>query len=306
MYLILFIILFFQGLSSNYLAIYRRKFDDCLKAIYTINNDVSSGHNTCYDEYYKAWDNIHNISKNSFIENEENYKELYYKRQEDYCTGEYNQEEKDLPLNKVSYDYGTYIHFEFADTDPTEGSMKISIKINEYIISTSHWNSHSYWRCHDCNCASGADRNFATGSKDSDTILLFHDKNVFVNKSLDKSIEYYYHFSFKINSLEDVKKQYFDVNPEFFTIKTQTIYLSYHIERVPEVIELINFNITDNFFITQDSGFIFEYQNYYFKIEFLDGNTYQGRLEAYDITKTNKINLASGNDFRISDTEGIK
>ena len=88
MYLQLFIVLFIQSLSTNYLGIFRVKFDDCLKAIYTINNDVSSGYNSIYETYYKVWQNGQNTTKDSFIKNTTNYKYLIYKRTNGSCTGE--------------------------------------------------------------------------------------------------------------------------------------------------------------------------------------------------------------------------
>ena len=303
MHQILFIILFLQVSSTNYLAVYRMKFDDCLKGIYTMNTESDSDYFNNYNEYYNAWDNVNNNRKNPFINNNSNYKFLYYKRSENFCTGEYNQEQIDLPLNKLSYDYGIHLHFEFADTDPTDGSMKIAIKINEYIISTSNTNSHNFWKCYDCMYSS---KNFESSIKDNDYILLFHPHKTGVNDNLDKTIEYYYHFSFKVDSLEDIKEKGFDVNENFYTIKSQTIELSFHIEHVPEVIDLINFNTIDNFYITQANDFLFEYQNYYYKINYLWDNTAQGKIEAYDRTKSNKVNLTEGNSFQISDTEGLK
>ena len=124
----------------------------------------------------------------------------------------------DLPLNKTTYDYGIHLHFEFADTDPTDGSMKISIKIMEYIISTTDSKGRDFWKCYDCMCS---DRNFGI---DGDKIL-FHPHHSTVNENLDKTIEYYYHFSFIINSEEELIDKGFDVNENFFTIKTQTIEL---------------------------------------------------------------------------------
>ena len=140
MYLMSFIILFLYASSTNYLAVYREQFDDCLKGIYTMKTEIQSDYTNDYNEYYLAWNNNYDNQKYSILNNNEKYNYLYYKRSEDYCTGEYNQNKTDLPLNKVSYDYGIHLHFEFADTDPTDGGMKISIKIMEYIIPTSNSN----------------------------------------------------------------------------------------------------------------------------------------------------------------------
>lgn len=189
-----------------------------------MNTESISDYNSIYNEYYNAWNNVNDNNKDPIISNNLNYKDLYYKRVENYCTGEYNEEEKDLPLYKVSYDYGIHLHFEFADTDPTEGSMKISIKINEYIISTSKSNSHNFWKCYDCMFD---DKNFQLSTKDSDTILLFHPYISSVNSNLNKEIEYYYHFSFKVDSLEDIKEKGFDINENFLQLKPKL--LNYHI-----------------------------------------------------------------------------
>ena len=86
----LLIFLFVEILSTNYLAIQRSVFDDCLKGVYTINNDVS-GTNSIYNSYYKAWNNKPDQTQTSFLSNTANYKYLIYKRTNTTCTGEYNE-----------------------------------------------------------------------------------------------------------------------------------------------------------------------------------------------------------------------
>ena len=242
---IIFIFLILRVLSINYLSFYKARIDDCLNKLFITPNLIDYSSNKNKNDFTSEYPAIYSESNNCDYYDQNRYFLMYY-----------------------PYEYNNYLNFEFKDTVHFDGFMCITIHFNEYIVITDRPSNEYFWKCYDCY---GDNSNFKKG----DNCYNYF----YTNENLNNEYEYF-HFTFIVDSFENIKYKEYNVNENFYSFNSpKTINYYYHINHIPDEIDLINFNTTENFCISGKKDLEIEYLNYYFKINYLSDSFYKGKFK---------------------------
>ena len=276
--------LFIFARLGNYISVQIIRFDDCIIDI-QINND-----------------------KFEFTPKE------YNSCQRDNFPNSLNS--KDFLLKNYEYKFNDKIEFSFGDSDHTEGWMQTNIYFNEYIIQTK---DRVFWKCKNCE---GNDNNYIIEDENfpyENKVRGYWD---YVDKAKEKIFFYkipgnstrdtlfIYYFYFVIHDITDLYKgafngEPFTVNHTFFTLGSQNNTFEFTIYAPQNELELINFNVPENFHVTDNNTLLGEYTNYYFEVE--GYNNVEGNLKGLDLYNNNMHYLnEEDHTFKVTDTIGLK
>ena len=202
---ILFMYIFYYIISVNYLSFYNIKTDDCIDKMFITNDLVSYSTNQNQEVsnngtgVYELDDKINDCK----IANHENkYLAKYF-----------------------GYSYGSYLNIQIHDVEHFDSFFCFKFYFNEYII-TSETSYTDLFTCYDC--IGNGDKNYRMGTNCYN--CYFESKN-----NNDGYHYYYFHFTFKVDSLEKIKLQGFEVNEEFYSFNTQQYFNYYfHVNHIPD------------------------------------------------------------------------
>ena len=171
------------------------------------------------------------------------------------------------------------------------GYCKITTHINEYIIGVEHGN---FWKC--TNCVADDDNYY------------FNDGKLYFCDIDDSGYSFlcifrtHFKFYFKINNKEALDDANTDVDNNYYSFTEQSnFYIT--ICNLENEINLINFNTTDNFYITNKRDRTTTYEDKGFKIIFL--NSFSGQFIGLDVYK-NDLELNDGTIFGVSKNQGLR
>ena len=192
-------------------------------------------------------------------------------------------------IKNYEYEFGTEIKFIFQDNISFEGYMIITVYFNEYIIKTS---DQKFWKCIDCL------------GENSNYYYEFGRLNFYIPGSNIGSEGQNYIFIFEINDFNETEFSIFDVNNEYFSFTDRT-YFNINLYNSEREVELINFNNTDNFYITENNTFPIDLSKYKFQISYINENEFKGQLKALDF-ENEEIKLNNNSQFKVSNNMGIR
>ena len=182
-------------------------------------------------------------------------------------------------IRNEPYNLGDIIYMKMYDNINGVPYIAITIKINEYIIETSH---KKFWKCLNCE------------NEYIDSKFYFYTNY----KSKDFFI---FNSSFQINSILDLNYSEVGVNKSFYALNsTQNFYRELYYKN--DEIELINFNTTDNFYIRDDKSLLLNYTNYYFEVIF--ENDIKGTLKGLNLDSF-YTNITNNSHFKVNETKGL-
>ena len=290
--LIIFFDLFIFIRLTNYISLELIEYDDCIMNI-TVKND------------------LYTITPNYIIYY--NVQECYYLR---YFDNSY--EKGDFVFKNHEFNYNDNLEIYFGDSDHTEGWMQTNIYFNEYLIQTK---DRVFWRCTNCEntwnndyYTEDADRWYRNDVVGYDAYLSNVKEKIFFyrvpgNSTKDKL--YAYHFYFIINNKEQLynggNDQYhnpFIVNTNYYSLGPENKRFEFTIYASQKELELINFNVSENFHVTGYNHLLAEYTDYYFDVE--GYNTVEGKLKGLHKDNDN-MHILDDQDhtFKVTDTTGL-
>ena len=178
----------------------------------------------------------------------------------------------DFILLNYEYKYNDKLEFTFGDYDHTEGWVVADIFFNEYKINTK---DRVFWKCNDC------------GHEKTSNYFNYSSTYVYwMRQTIDTSDRLYfypqygdgskiklyiYHFDFVINDITDLFKGgitgSFEVDNNFYSFTSKTIF-NFTIFSSQDELELINFNVSENFHVASNSTLLGDYTLYYFQVEY--------------------------------------
>ena len=158
-------------------------------------------------------------------------------------------------------------------------SLNIIVRINEYIIMLYH---QKYWNCLNC-------PNFTHKTDFLDLAYEGGDSNNII-----------YSLYFQIDNFEDFK--FFEIDDTFFSLTSLKIF-NRSLYYKNDFLELINFNTSDNFYITKNNSLEVNYTNYKFLIEF--NKNFSGTLIGLNANNS-EMQLNSRDYFYINESNGLK
>ena len=239
-------------------------------------------------------DCIFNISKI----NKNNETKVYFqyidsnKCQKNYL--DYYPNDKIHLIKYEQYEFGEKFCLTSKDVGGN-GGINIDILIDEYTIKTCQDN---FWICDNCDWKGENNDYFC--NKISNNYRFYKDGD-----SLYKNGKFYFSLYFQINNqseLNQLGQSY--INHDFYTLAQKIFnFTSYNIY---EEIELINFNTTETFYITNNASIEVNYSKYYFKL--LSKNKFNGTILGLNLSD-NEIELQDKdnyNNFKVTDSRGLK
>ena len=192
----------------------------------------------------------------------------------------------------IEYEFGDELEFIFEDYYHTDGYMDVNILFNEYIIKT---HDQVFWRCTDC-----GDEHNSDYSYNKDRINFYPEFGDF------QTYVQLYHFYFTINDLNDLykggKNGAFEVNNNFYSLNSQGTFELTMYDTQNEL-ELINFNIPENFHMTGFDTLPIEFTSYYFKVNYIKVD---GTLKGLSINDDIEHDLEEDYQFKVTDLNGLK
>ena len=191
------------------------------------------------------------------------------------------------PLIQLNYEFGDTLFFYIYDIGGGAGFIRITVYINEYIITPEH---QKFWTCTDCY---GKNHNYIyiLGSNRFD--FYDYDKN---------PISYrYFNFYFQINSYSELNYERNTIDNEYYAFTEQNDF--YILSNSEEEVDIINFNTTDIFYIKNDQSLETPFNFINFKINII--NTFKGQLIGLD-ESNNDITLNDNDYFLVSKNKGLR
>ena len=277
--MIIFLGIFLYAKSVNYISYFNKITDDCIARIFITNDLLNFSSNPNKDVNENDIDiNIFHFIGNGLTciteKSKDSFLETYF-----------------------VYQYGTYLNLQVQDTYFVNSYFCFELNFNEYKI-TSEIEHRDLIRCYDCIGDGNNDYRMQTNC--------YH--NYFYPDNIENKFEYF-HYTFRVESLEKIKLQNFAVNEEFYSFNTQqNFYYYFHVNHIPDEIDLINFNTSTNFYMTGKPELVVDYFNYYFKLNFINNNGFTGYLKALQKDNNNEKDIyynTNSNEFRISDKNGL-
>ena len=181
------------------------------------------------------------------------------------------------------YEIGDIIYMEVKDKLVGFGYVNITVKINEYNIKAR---DQKFWKCLNCH---GNNSNYYF-----DNIFKFYK-----NGQINAANNFLYNFTFQINSSSELYNYNFEINNSFYELSGNTFNLI--LNNTYNELELINFNTTDYFYISNNKNLSVNYTNYYFKVHF-DKNI--GNLKGLNLDNC-YTNITNNGSFKINKTNGL-
>ena len=200
----------------------------------------------------------------------------------------YPNDGKPIIKNKA-YNLGDKIYLEIYNQGYKDGYIDITFYVNEFIIQSS--SLQQFLKCTNC---FGNNNNYIFSDN---TFYLFE---YFSSNYRNNDYNKYYDFYFMIENFSYFNN--YPINDEFYSLTNKKIF-NHSIYYKNNELELINFNTTENFYITDNDTINFTYTNYYFNIIFK--NNFYGNLVGLD-SNNSEINLTNGSNFYINETKGLK
>ena len=210
----------------------------------------------------------------------------------DKCDFQYQNIYPEYLTKYYNYQLGTEIRFEFQDSVHIDAFVNIKVFFNEFIIKAS---DNKFWSCKDCYTNDG---NYIWNSSDNRMDLREKSNSGYNYYSSEPIL---FHCYFKINSYDDLNNYNFEVNHEFYSLNDKK-YFYHRIYYTQKELELINFNNTENFYVTDNKTLSIDCTNFYFKIIYL--NSFEGKLNAFGLNN-NPLELGNNYDFKVSKNKGI-
>ena len=256
---IIFFNLFIFAKLGNYISVQIKEFDDCIMNI-KINNEKF----VVTPDYIIYNFNLYNC-----------YRGLYF-------GGSWNS--GDFIIRNHELNFKEKVEFVFGDSDHTEGWMNINVYFNEYLIQTK---DRVFWICRDCEDTYNKDYYIENEERDYENTNEIRGKygghlsdpknKIFFykipgNGTRDKV--YTYHFDFIINDItelynggNDQNHSPFQVTHNYYSLGPENKTFEFTIYAPQNELELINFNITEHFHVTDNNALLGNYANYYFEVE---------------------------------------
>ena len=245
----------------------------------------------CYLYLSLIVDNVDDcISKIEIIQNNNNktyfnFIEKFGNQYLERCSPHYEEEFKNFQIigipkiNNILYNIGEVIYLEVYSQGIVDGYMSVTVKINEYIIHNKFWN-----------CTNCIGENIFDGEKYN----LFPDNYPINNK--------YFYFYFTAHNFSELNYENVEIDNYFYSLSNKTIF-NHSINYKKDKLELINFNNTENFRITNNNTLNINYTNYFFTIYFK--NKFYGNLVGLNSNNL-EINITNGTNFYINETKGLQ
>ena len=187
-------------------------------------------------------------------------------------------------IKNEPYNLGDIIYMKMYDNRNQVPYIDITIKINEYIIETKH---KKFWKC--LNCINENNYDEYEGSK-----FYFYTK-------YPPNNDFIFNSSFQINSILDLNYSGVGVNNSFYALNSSNNFDRELYFKNDEV-ELINFNITDNFYIKDNKSLFVNYTIYNFEVIF--ENDILGTLKGLNIDNI-YTNITNHSYFKVNKTNGL-
>ena len=252
--------------SNNYLGIQVIKADDCIRWVKI--NDV---------EYFSFTKNKKGTCKDGFFGDCDSNNVKPYP-------------DDKIILRYFKYEYNVEVKVRLEDYYHIESQLNVTVFFNEYIIKAA--DNSGLWKCEDCGVY-----------KNENYFFYDYTMNSYPRGQGDNGCTpKYYLFVFSINSIEQLYKGGFEVINNFYSFTSEAIFYR-NISYLENELELINFNTTENFHITNKANLPVEFTNYEFKIEFV--NQFGGTIKALSVSNSNKENLNTGDLFKVTNELGL-
>ena len=194
-----------------------------------------------------------------------------------------------------NYQLGTKIQFEFQDSVHVDAFVNIKVYFNEYIIKAS---DQRFWKCEDCYTPGG---NYIWDNVNDRMDLRVKTNGGYI---YGEQKAYLFHCYFQIDSYADVYKGNFEVNSAFYSLNDKK-YFYYRIPYTQNELELINFNTTENFYVSDNKTLSIDCTKFFFKIIYINQGEFNGQLNALGLDDLD-LNLNTNYDFKISNMKGIR
>ena len=270
LFILIFYFLFIMIKSSNnYLSIEVIKADDCIRWVKINNVELftftKNGNGTC------EWGSFGDCDAND-------YNHVY----------PYPADK--IILRDYKYEYGVKVKVRLEDYNHIESYLNVNVYFNEYKIKTS--DNSGLWKCEDCGVYKNENYFFYNSNMNSYP----------QGRGDGKCTPNYYLFVFSIDNIEQLYKGGFETISNFYSFTSEAIFYR-NISYLENELELINFNTTENFHMTNKANLSVEITNYEFKIEF--ANQFGGTLKALSVSNSNKENLNTGDLFKVTNELGL-
>ena len=210
------------------------------------------------------------------------------------CTSEkfsYYPNDGNPIISNEPYKEGETIYMDILDNFYQFGYVEITITINEYEIKTDH---RKFWKCLNC----------INDNHNSDYIIRDSDSKFYFYKNMNGFKEHtdnFFNFTFKINSILELNYNQVGIKDSFYALNpSNNFYLELYYKY--DVVELINFNTTDNFYIKDNKSLFVNYTNYYFEVIF--ENEIKGTLKGLN-SDNFYTNITNNGHFKVNKTNGL-
>ena len=193
----------------------------------------------------------------------------------------------------LPYEFGQKILFDLYDYGGGEGYFSATVYLNEYIIRPEH---QKFWKCVDCG---GDNYNYRYNS--------FYKRFHFYDYDLDNHIvkwNTFFHFYFQVNSLSELDYEGNEIKDKYYSFNSQNYYYI-SIPNLEDEIDLINFNTTETFYVTNNKTLETYYEERNFRIYFDDLVLFSGKFIGLDESK-NDIELLEESTFHVSSNKGLR
>ena len=190
----------------------------------------------------------------------------------------------------IPYEIGEKIYFDIYDKGVI-GYVSFIAYLNEYTIKPEY---QKFWTC--MNCA-GENQNYRYNEKENR--FDFYNSNDTIQK---KKVTF--RFYFQVNSYSELNFEGNEVQNNFYSF-TEEKYFFIHISNLEEEIDIINFNTTDIFYMTNNKSLKTPFDVIKFKIFFDELISFSGKFIGLDESK-NDIELNNQDLFEVSDKKGLR
>ena len=195
------------------------------------------------------------------------------------------------PIVKLfPYEIGEKLYFDMYDIGG-EGYVSFIAYINEYTIKPEH---QKFWTC--INCA-GKNRNYRYNSNNKRFYFYYTQDPIY-------RINVIFRFYFQINSYSELNFEGNGLQSNFYSFTEEKNFFI-HISNLEEEIDIINFNTTDIFYMTNNKSLKTPFNVMKFKIFFDELISFSGKFIGLDESK-NDIELKNHDLFEVSEKKGLR
>ena len=197
-----------------------------------------------------------------------------------------------------NYQLGEEIDFEFEDRVHIDAFMDITVYFNEYIIKTS---DQKFWECSLCKTWNG---NYFYGNvNNKGDYINFLSKREEYGYNYDNNSPFPFKCNFIINGFKDVYEYNFEIDNNFYSLNdNKTFYLRVYYKNTE--FELINFNSSENIYITNNRDLPIDIDYFFFKINQLD--TTGGAVSGLGFNGAILPKMEKDYEFKLKDSRGLR